>query len=86
MKSWLLLTYQVPQPYLPTSVNKGYKQDGRGGTILGFGASLYDCSLVMLQYLLLDTSIVKHKVVLELGCGTGFLSIALGIIGEKSLL
>jgi ribosomal protein L11 methylase PrmA len=40
----------------------------------------------MLHYLLLDTSIVKHKVVLELGCGTGFLSIALGIFGEKSLL
>ena len=80
IKSWSLLNYQS------TYVHEGYKHDGRGGTILGFGASLYDCSIVMLHYLLLDTSIVKRKVVLELGCGTGFLSIALGIIGEYSLL
>ena len=56
---------------------------GKGGTEIGFGASVYDCSIVLSEFLKLSTengdnhstSIVAGKSVIELGCGPGLNSI-----------
>ena len=60
---------------------------GKGGTEIGFGASVYDSSIVMSEFLQepvdnngdnnsSSSSIVAGKSVLELGCGPGLNSIA----------
>jgi ribosomal protein L11 methylase PrmA len=53
---------------------------GKGGTEIGFGASVYDSSIVMSEFLQepgddSSSSIVAGKSVVELGCGPGLNSI-----------
>lgn len=54
---------------------------GKGGTEIGFGASVYDSSIVMSEFLqepvlVGGDSHVAGKSVVELGCGPGLNSIA----------
>lgn len=62
-------------------IKQEWKPDGRGGTGIGFGASIYDCSFVLLDYLQNNLHIIERKSVLEIGCGTGFTSIAVAMLG-----
>nr|CCA17001.1 conserved hypothetical protein [Albugo laibachii Nc14] len=63
-----------------------WKNDGKGGTALGFGASVYDAAIVLALYLAHNPDYVRNKNVLELGCGTGFLSIAAARLGASFVL
>ena len=58
---------------------------GRGGTDIGFGASVYDCSIVLSNYLA-ATDIVRGRSVLELGCGPGLVSVVCGMLGASTAL
>jgi hypothetical protein len=67
-------------------INQNWKADGRGGTKIGFGASIYDCSYILLDYLQNNVEIIRGKSVLEFGCGTGFVSIAVSMLGIRKIL
>lgn len=62
-------------------IKQNWQPDGRGGTKIGFGASIYDCSFVLLDYLQNNLYEITNKSVLEIGCGTGFVSIAVAMLG-----
>eukprot|EP01038_Epipyxis_sp_PR26KG_P014532 gene14532-19511_t len=66
-------------------IKQNYISDGKGGTKIGFGASLYDCSLVMIEYLRMNSSVLKNKSVLEVGCGTGSKYVVATDGGEESV-
>ncbi len=63
-------------------IKQNWKPDGRGGTKIGFGASIYDCSFILLDYLQNNLNIISGKSVVEFGCGTGFVSIAVSVLGK----
>ncbi|RYY84222.1 hypothetical protein EON63_09705 [archaeon] len=69
-------------------ISQQYKPDGKGGTSLGFGASVYHCAVVLGKFVEMHTDLydLKHKQVLELGCGTGFLSVLCSVLGAKFVL
>ena len=43
---------------------------GKGGTTIGFGASVYNCSICLAFYLERNVSEIKSTVI-EIGCGPG---------------
>jgi hypothetical protein len=51
-------------------VQQHWQPGGRGGTDIGFGASVYDCSIVLSYFLsdVIANEINGHSVI-ELGCG-----------------
>lgn len=53
----------------------------KGGTTIGFGASVYDCSFVLAHYLEQYPSTIKDKIVVELGCGPGLASMGSVLCG-----
>jgi hypothetical protein len=61
-------------------VKQSWKPDGKGGSSLGFGCSLYDGSFALLHFCKMNSDLFRNKTILELGCGTGFLSIALSLL------
>jgi len=59
---------------------------GLGGTSLGFGASVYDCSIVLSWYCAsLETGLLRDKEVIELGCGPALSSVVCGKLGARVL-
>jgi predicted nicotinamide N-methyase len=56
-------------------VRQQCREDGRGGTELGFGAAVYDAAFVLADWLSLHDEVLGARV-LELGCGVGLVSIA----------
>lgn len=57
--------------------------DGHGGTKIGFGASVYDCSYVLSSYIENKSNIVFNKSVIEIGCGPGLTSIVTALAGAR---
>ncbi|TMW55061.1 hypothetical protein Poli38472_013823 [Pythium oligandrum] len=56
-------------------IRQGWKNDGKGGTTLGFGASVYDAAIALSLYLEAHCDLVRNKRVIELGCGPGLVGI-----------
>lgn len=55
-------------------VQQRWAADGKGGTDIGFGASVYNGAIVMAFYLERNKSEIKSTVI-ELGCGPGLISL-----------
>lgn len=69
------------------SIAQRYKPDGRGGTELGFGASVYNCSILLAAYLLDNAAPLVHgNTMLELGAGLGLVSIVAAVSTEASIV
>jgi predicted nicotinamide N-methyase len=62
-------------------IRQAWKPDTRGGTALGFGASVYDCSFILAYYLSQHENEVANKTVVELGCGPGLAAIGAALAG-----
>ena len=56
--------------------------DGKGGTEIGFGASVYNCSIVLATYLEMNPWVVTDRICVELGCGPGLVSVAAALAGK----
>ncbi|TDH65158.1 uncharacterized protein CCR75_000638 [Bremia lactucae] len=56
-------------------IDQAWQSDGRGGTALGFGASVYDAAIALSLYIADHPHLVKGKRVIELGCGPGLVGI-----------
>lgn len=56
-------------------IDQAWQSNGRGGTTLGFGASVYDSAIALSLYLAAHRDLVEGKRVLELGCGPGLVGI-----------
>lgn len=63
-----------------------WRADGRGGTRLGFGASVYDASVLLALFLETNRQLVRGRRVLELGCGPGLAGIAAAVAGASRVL
>eukprot|EP00752_Nemacystus_decipiens_P017883 g16032.t1 len=66
-------------------IRQAWKGDGKGGTDIGFGASVYPAAYVLAEYLERHPHLVRGKRVIELGTGTGFLGIATSILGAAQV-
>lgn len=67
-------------------IAQGWRADGRGGTRLGFGASVYDASIALALFLESRSELVRGRRVLELGCGPGLAGIAAGLVGARRVV
>ncbi|KAF1322407.1 putative methyltransferase, partial [Globisporangium splendens] len=67
-------------------IDQGWKPDGRGGTAIGFGASVYDAAIMLSLYLDNHRDAVFGKRVVELGSGPGLVGIAAAHCGAKSVV
>lgn len=67
-------------------IDQGWKPDGRGGTSIGFGASVYDAAVLLSLYLESHKDDIVDKRVLELGCGPGLVGIAAAHCGARSVM
>eukprot|EP01039_Chlorochromonas_danica_P005687 gene5687-6271_t len=63
-----------------------YCSDGKGGTELGFGASVYNCSIVLSKYLEQIGEQVQGKAVLEIGCGPALVSVTAACLGAAAVV
>ena len=63
-----------------------YESDGRGGTELGFGASVYNASVALSLWLESNPAVLQRRTVIELGCGPGLVSIAASMLGASAVL
>ncbi|CAB1117037.1 unnamed protein product [Ectocarpus sp. CCAP 1310/34] len=66
-------------------IQQAWKGDGKGGTDIGFGASVYPAAYVLAEYLERHPYLVRGKRVIELGTGTGFLGIAAATLGAAEV-
>ena len=70
-------------------IKQRWKADGKGGSSIGFGASVYPACILLTQYLALDECgrhFVKGKRVLELGGGVGLGGIGCVLSGAKEVV
>lgn len=67
-------------------LRQAWAPGGKGGTDIGFGASVYDASIVLSYYLESQPSVVHNKVVLDLGCGPGLVSLVSACAGMEAIL
>ena len=51
------------------------KNDGKGGTNIGFGAGVYDAAFVLCDYLYRNAEILEGKSVVEIGSGPGLVGV-----------
>lgn len=56
-------------------IDQAWKSDGRGGTSIGFGASVYDAAVALSLYLESHRDVVYKKRVVELGAGPGLVGV-----------
>ncbi|CAM9344878.1 unnamed protein product [Choristocarpus tenellus] len=67
------------------TIKQLWKNDGKGGSSIGFGASVYPAAYVIAEYLERHPELIKGKKVIELGAGTGFLGIAAAVLGASEV-
>lgn len=66
------------------TIKQQWKDDGRGGSALGFGASVYESAFVLADWLLGEGKhLCEGRQVLELGAGLGLTSIAVSLAGSS---
>ena len=65
----------------PLRIRQAWEPGGKGGTEIGFGASVYDASIVLSYYLESQPDIIRDKVVLDLGSGPGLVSLVAALGG-----
>ena len=66
-------------------LEQDWKDDGKGGSNLGFGASIYPSAILLASYFEKNQQIMKNKTVLELGAGVGLCGIAAYLAGAKKV-
>lgn len=66
---------------LDVRVSQEWKDDDKGGTDIGFGACVYPGAYVLAEFLCANPHIVREKSVLELGSGTGLVSVVCASLG-----
>lgn len=59
--------HSTPTPRPNTHTTQAWKGDGKGGTDIGFGASVYPAAYVLAEYLERHPYLVRGKRVIELG-------------------
>ena len=62
-------------------IKQQWTAGGKGGSEIGFGCSVYSCSFVLAHYVEMNPDIISGMHCLELGCGPGLTSIAVGLAG-----
>merc|ERR1712086_392826 len=68
------------------TIEQAFKEDGKGGTDIGFGANVYNSSFVLSAYLAEHlTDKVRGSRVVEVGCGTGLVAISCGLLGASQV-
>ncbi|KAG7380550.1 hypothetical protein PHYPSEUDO_007060 [Phytophthora pseudosyringae] len=67
-------------------IDQAWQSDGRGGTALGFGASVYDAAIALSLYLAAHRDLVKGNRVIELGCGPGLVGVVAAHLEPKSVV
>jgi predicted nicotinamide N-methyase len=67
-------------------IKQQWQADKRGGTDIGFGASVYNGAFVLSAYLESHPDLVKGKKLIELGSGPGLCSIVAVKAGAKKVL
>jgi predicted nicotinamide N-methyase len=64
-------------------IHQGYKADTKGGTAIGFGASVYNGAVVLSSYIESFPDTVINKNCIELGCGPGLVGIVACALGAS---
>ncbi|KAJ0394093.1 hypothetical protein P43SY_001055 [Pythium insidiosum] len=67
-------------------IRQAWQPDGKGGTSIGFGASVYDAAIALSLYLDSHRDVLHGKRVIELGCGPGLVGIVAAHLGAASVL
>ncbi|GMF35510.1 unnamed protein product [Phytophthora fragariaefolia] len=67
-------------------IDQAWQGDGRGGTALGFGASVYDAAIALSLYLAAHRDLVRGNRVIELGCGPGLVGVVAAHLEPKSVV
>lgn len=56
-------------------IKQQWSPNGKGGTDIGFGASVYHCAIALSLYLECNSVEILNKTVVEVGCGPGLVSL-----------
>lgn len=72
--------------HIKLNMLQGFKADKKGGTEIGFGASVYNGAFILASYFEARPDLIKGKTVLELGCGPGLVGILVSILGAEMVL
>ncbi len=67
-------------------IKQAWSEGGKGGSDIGFGCSVYNCSFVLAQYIEDNPSIVADLSCIELGCGPGLTSIVAALANPKNIV
>ncbi|CEG43555.1 Predicted methyltransferase [Plasmopara halstedii] len=67
-------------------IDQAWQSDGRGGTTLGYGASVYDAAIALSLYLVDHPDLVKGNRIIELGCGPGLVGVVAAHLEPKSVV
>ncbi|KAL3673378.1 hypothetical protein V7S43_001093 [Phytophthora oleae] len=67
-------------------IDQAWQSDGKGGTALGFGASVYDAAIALSLYLASHPDLVEGNRVIELGCGPGLVGVVAAHLEPKSVV
>ena len=67
-------------------IQQKWQEGGKGGSSIGFGCSVYDCSFVLAKYMEEHPDEIRGKHCVELGCGPGLTGIACSLAQPASLV
>jgi predicted nicotinamide N-methyase len=67
-------------------IDQAWQSDGRGGTALGFGASVYDAAIALSLYLAAHRELVEGNRVIELGSGPGLVGVVAAHLKPKNVV
>ncbi|KAG1693119.1 hypothetical protein DVH05_023898 [Phytophthora capsici] len=67
-------------------IDQAWQNDGKGGTALGFGASVYDAAIALSLYLASRLELVEGNRIIELGCGPGLVGVVAAHLKPKSIV
>jgi len=68
------------------SIKQKWQEGGKGGSSIGFGCSVYDCSFVLAKYMEDHMAEICGKHCVELGCGPALTSIACAFAQPASIV